>query len=163
MNKDTRFSRHTDMRHIIDNMRKEDIDELIASGTTPQDAIYDGYYKSHPCLTVIDPKSGEPGVMMGVVRRGFGLDLIWLLGTDSIEHNAVGFAKQSRPILKYLYYTTGSLGFYNYTHHANTLHHKWLKWLGFKFIRKVQLGPNGEDFYEFVRLRDTAEKSVTQG
>lgn len=91
--------------------------------------------------------------MMGVVKQPGPLDTIWLLGTDAIEQNAIPFAKQSKPILDYMFKETQSKGFYNYTWVGNTLHHKWLKWLGFSFLRKVNLGPHNEEFFEFVKLR----------
>ncbi len=156
MNKDTRYSRFEDVTGLYGRLRKEDVEELEAAGTYPFKALHDGYLLSKPCLTVIDPKTGVPSVMLGIVKQDGPLDLIWLLGTDAIETNAIPFAKQSKPILEYLFKETGSNGFYNYSWIGNQLHHKWLKWLGFKAIRKVNMGPHGEEFYEFVKLRSNS-------
>jgi hypothetical protein len=41
---------------------------------------------------------------------------------------------------------------YNYTYAKNTVHHRWLKWLGFTFLRKVNLGPEGKPFIEFAKI-----------
>jgi hypothetical protein len=52
-----------------------------------------------------------------------------------------------------LFDVTGDDAFYNYTYSRNTVHHKWLKWSGFTFLRKVTLPPLNKEFYEFVILR----------
>ena len=39
--------------------------------------------------------------------------------------------------------------------YVDSRHHravKWLKWLGFSFIREARMGPSDLPFYEFARL-----------
>jgi hypothetical protein len=46
---------------------------------------------------------------------------------------------------------------HNYTDARNTVHHRWLRWLGFTFTaRHETFGPLGLPFYEFVRIAPCA-------
>ncbi|MCW2286634.1 hypothetical protein M2323_004520 [Rhodoblastus acidophilus] len=65
--------------------------------------------------------------------------------TKTLIHDA-------KQLLVQLYDDYDCLG--NWTHVDNVVHHRWLKWLGFKFINKVELTP-GNHFYEFARLKGT--------
>ena len=61
------------------------------------------------------------------------------------------FLRHSRPLLTQLFADYDAL--YNYTYERNTVHHNWLRWLGFVFLRRVELTPNNF-FYEFVKVRN---------
>lgn len=151
--KHVRPSTMEDCLFVAKNMREEDIAELKAStGLDPLSALLTGLTDSDVCLTMIEPSTGDPAGMLGVTP-GYApmFGAIWLLGTPAIERNPITFLRHSKPVLQHLYEVTGYEAFYNYTHKPNELHHKWLRWLGFSFLREVQF--NDDSFYEFVRLR----------
>lgn len=142
-----------DVAFIADRMRVEDIEEVEACGHTPHDALSLGLELSHPCLTLMDFK-GDPIAMVGVSPSEFeNSGLIWMLGTPGIEECRITFLKYSRSALNLVYEESGCDLLYNYSYAENTVHHEWLRWLGFSFLRKVELPPTGEQFYEFARLR----------
>jgi hypothetical protein len=133
--------------HIALNMRVEDVEECRANGYSPFDALTLGY-KLGITYTLID-KHGEPVALLGVTKASQEAQdgLIWLLGTPLLERYPMTFLRRCRPVLADLYEESGTELLWNHTHRPNTLHHKWLKWLGFSFIREVG------DFYEFARLK----------
>lgn len=142
-----RLSIYEDIEPIASNMREADVKEVLAAtGDSPFTALFNGLMRSDPCYTLIDAK-GNPGAMLGIVPETDRYGLIWLLGTDAIAKNTYPFLKYSRPFLERLWEESGKELLYNYTHVDNTLHHRWLKWLGFTFLNRF--GP----FYEFAKLR----------
>lgn len=146
-----RPSINEDVGYVSAHLRREDVEEVEAAGYTPLDALVHGYECSDQCLTIIDPKTGDPGGMLGVVpAKDRLLGRIWMLGTKTIERNTTTFLRQSKPMLEHLYGEHEAL--FNYTFEKNHLHHRWLRWLGFHFINRVELTP-GNHFYEFIRLR----------
>lgn len=148
-----RPSTQTDVEYLSDNLRKEDVEEVVAGGFTPLLALNYGLQHSKPCLTGIDPITGQPVLMAGstpcTTFEGFGR--VWMLGTPAIEKNTVTFLRHSKQMLAQLFADYTAL--YNYTYDLNTVHHHWLRWLGFTFLRRVELTPNNY-FYEFVKVRN---------
>lgn len=142
-----------DISHIAEHMRPEDVKEVQALGHDPYSALRVGYKHSVICSTLVDPDA-VPVAMLGVVpsihSKHFGS--IWLLGTPGIEKFGYRFLRYSKQVLDDYYDKTGFEVFYNYTHEDNIVHHKWLKWLGFRFLRKVNLGSSV--FIEFVKLKN---------
>jgi hypothetical protein len=145
-----------DCEYVAANMRKEDVLEVSAFNHTPEDALYLGLEHSAASYTLVNPK-GEPIAVLGVTPQ-YNIDLpkedtgmIWLLGTPGIEKYGYRFLRYSKEALQELYDKTDFELFFNYTHTDNFVHHKWLKWLGFKFIRRVNIGNSG--FIEFARLK----------
>jgi hypothetical protein len=82
-------------------------------------------------------------------ERHPGFGRVWLLGTNDIERYPKTFLRHGAEVRDMLF--DGYCGLYNYTYENNSLHHKWLKWMGFTFLRRVELTPNNF-FYEFVGI-----------
>jgi hypothetical protein len=142
----------SDVEFLAERLRQHDIEEVGALGFSPLDALSHGFDNSAVCYTGLEPDTGLPLCMMGVVQSPYpNLGLIWLLGTPAIQKHGWRFLSMSRPMLAEMFETTGFEGFYNYTYAKNHEHHKWLRWLGFTFIRKVKAG--GSPFYEFIKLK----------
>ena len=150
-----RNSEQTDVEYLAKNLRTEDEEEVIAGGFTPVFALQFGLDHSSPCFTGLDPTTGNPAFMAGTspceYYTGFGR--VWLLGTDAIARNPKRFLRHSHEIRDMLLAEYSAV--YNYTYEKNTLHHNWLRWLGFTFLRRVELTPNNF-FYEFVALPSTS-------
>lgn len=154
MNQYIRPATEDDVRFVASNMRQADIEEAGALGLSPLDAIMLSHLHALKSYSLISPK-GETIAITGVSPSPLGdvWGAIWLLGTNGIEKYPQTFLRNSIPALDLLYEETGRTVFHNFAHASNALHLKWLKWLGFKFIRTVNLPPYDNEFVEFVRLR----------
>ena len=138
---------------IATNMRQEDLNEIQAMGVPdPHEALRKGMVHSKPeCYTA--SVKGVPIAMFGVVPFDddpkFGS--IWLLGTDRIKTEVpISFLKKSRKVLPTLIEPYEMVC--NVVDKRNEVHIKWIKWLGFSFIRETICGPENRPFYEFARL-----------
>ena len=136
-------------------MREEDQDECRAGGLTPFDALSLSFEESEKAYTLFEPDSLIPAAIVGVCpgKLGPGFGSVWMLGTDGIRKHRYAFLRRCKPFVEGLFNETGYEALYNYTYLENKLHHSWLKWLGFKFLREVELPPYQLPFYEFVRIR----------
>lgn len=145
-----------DIHVMASRLRSADLQEIQAlRGSAPiATVLEDGYRFSEPCYTgTLDDK---PVVMFGVAPifdRDYILKAgsIWLLGTDAISEKIpipfLRWSKEMLPIITKQYDVV-----FNVVDKRNEVHIKWIKWLGFSFIREVSIGINGEPFYEFARI-----------
>lgn len=143
-----------DLYYVVDHMREGDQDECRAGGYTPYDALSLSYENAIVAYTLLTPDH-TPAAILGVGDSAYGPSFgsVWMLGTDDIKKHRVNFLRACRASLDKLYDEAGKDCLYNYTYSENKLHHAWLKWLGFKFLREVNIPPYGHSFIEFVRLK----------
>ena len=144
-----------DVCFISDNMRPEDIEECNAFGVDHFDALRRSLEEAVISYTLFGPDN-IPLAICGVSKSPHQhLGLIWMLGTDGIRKHRFIFLRQNKKgFLDRLYDESGYEALYNFTYAKNTLHHMWLRWLGFTFLRQVSLPPYDQQFYEFIRLRE---------
>lgn len=156
MTTSVRKSVGADVFVLASRLRSADLQEIRAlRGSTPiETVLQDGYRFSEPCLTgTLDNK---PVVMFGVAPifdrdQVLKIGSIWLLGTDAIsEQIPTSFLRWSKKMLPVL--TQPYDVVFNIVDKRNEVHVKWIKWLGFSFIREIPIGVNGEPFYEFARI-----------
>lgn len=149
------YSRDTtkdDLEHLAAHMRKADRAEVKATiGWEPLPALKFALKHSEVCKTGLTHE-GEPVMIYGVTPSPQeGLGSIWMLGTDNLTKVQTTFLRQCRREIDEI--SRGYKAVYNFTDARNTLHHKWLKWCGFTFIRRVErYGVEQLPFYEFVKL-----------
>lgn len=135
-----------DLQYLAENMRKEDADEVKASsGLQPLPALQASILFSSQ-VWIGDEGDGTPFVIWGVNKQG----VIWMLGTESIAKYAIPFLRNSKSLLKEAHKHSPIL--FNKSDCRNEVHHKWLRWMGFKFINKSNHGVEQRPFYEFVRI-----------
>jgi len=146
-----------DVNFVSDNMRTEDRDECVAGGLTPHDALSKSFQNCNLAYSLVRPVDFVPAAILGVSESPISkrLGILWMLGTEDIAKYKITFLRRCKPFLNILYDEANKEGFYNYTYSKNTLHHDWLHWLGFKFLRSIHLPPHGETFLEFVSIRKT--------
>ena len=140
-----REAQQTDIDEMLDDgLRPADLLEIESSGYSPRQSLERGLRCSLPCLAV--EVDGKCCGMFGVVAdtRYELAGNIWFLGTDRIQKVKIQFLRESERWLEEITKNYRSVS--NYIHQDNTLHIKWLKWLGFSFFKKV--GP----FIEFGRI-----------
>ena len=87
--------------------------------------------------------NGKTAGMAGVEDDG----CIWMLTTDAIYDYPLTFAREAK---RYVERQKGLL--WNIVDERNTVHLKLLKFLGFKFLRKISHGPNRLSFIEFCKV-----------
>ena len=135
-----------DIEFLAPRLRYEDKREVLDSvGLTPYQALTDGFNLSQICLTIVDTKNIPVG-MFGVSEDG----AIWLLASPDIKKIRFSFLRESRKVVNLLNYKYKIL--WNFVDCRNELHLRWLKWCGFKFLRKINYGVNQKPFYEFIKL-----------
>jgi hypothetical protein len=141
-----RLSQYEDCSYLADKLRYEDKREILdASGFTPFGGLLKSYVNSEVCFTILDTDDVPVG-MFGVNKNG----AIWLLATDEIFRIRFSFLRESRKVVDFLNKQYPSL--WNYVDSRNELHIRWLKWCGFKFLRKINYGVSQKPFYEFIKI-----------
>lgn len=144
-----------DAHYLSARLRLADIQELKASGTAdPLVALTEGLKHSKQCFSIVDHEDNAQA-MFGVVPHPTNPDFgyIWLLGSDALTEQPYRFLRHSGDWLKQL--SEGFLIIGNAVDKRNTVHIKWLKWLGFIFSKEIKgAGEGGYPFIQFVRLSD---------
>tara|TARA_B100000530_G_scaffold75944_1_gene45326 strand:+ start:1845 stop:2078 length:234 start_codon:yes stop_codon:yes gene_type:complete len=74
-----------------------------------------------------------------------------MVGTDGILDVSTRFLRESRKYADEMQENYPLL--WNFVDAKNTVHHRWLQWLGFTLIRKIKYGVLQGDFYEFARIK----------
>jgi len=141
-----RLSIHEDCTYLADKLRYEDKREILdASGFAPYGGLLKSFVNSEVCFTIVD-KDDVPVGMFGVSKVGG----IWLLASDEIFRIRFSFLRESRKVVDFLNNKYPKL--WNYVDCRNDLHIRWLKWCGFKFLRKINYGVSQKPFYEFIKI-----------
>lgn len=140
-----------DAYSLAPRLREADKQEIRAAvGMTPLAGLLYCLETSNPALTII--KDGEPP--LGV----FGLTpdpdnfaaSVWMLAANEITKYPMTFMKNA---IKWVQKTNTEYPvLYNYVDARNTLHIKWLRWMGFTFLNAKRMGPENRLFFEFVRI-----------
>jgi hypothetical protein len=134
-----------DWRYVAEYIRSADRAELTALGRQPEQSLRDGARLSQLCFTIW--MEGNPAAIFGATSEG----AIWLLGTPAIERHTVWFLKNSQRWVNLLHSCSPVL--WNWVDARNTVHIRWLRWLGFQFHDPVALGVNGEMFIPFHKAK----------
>lgn len=140
-----------DIPYIAQHLRPADLDEITAAtrGTMlPELALLWSYLASERCW--VGTLNGLPELIWGVGDNG----MIWLMGTRNILSPAIAkqIVTQSPRWLDVLNKKHPIL--HNKVHAKNRLHVKWLKLMGFKFIKRTHEGD--AEFLQFVRIQPCA-------
>ena len=129
---------------VASNLRPDDLREVeVGHGIDPTVLPFlMSQNRSYVYFTVPD---GKTAGMAGVGKEGD----IWMLYTPDIHRYPITFAREAK---RYVDSRTEPL-LWNIVDSRNTAHLKLLKFLGFKFLRKLKHGPNNVTFIEFCRVR----------
>ncbi len=148
-----RPSLEKDAYELAPRLRKADRDEIdAASGDNPLQALIRGYEYSYQPFTILvnDKVAGMFGAVP--LDQQFVVGAVWLLGSDDIFNVRMPFARQSRLWVDVVHKPFNVLT--NWVDERNSVHIRWLKWIGFKFIAKCErFGYRNLPFYEFVKIK----------
>ena len=136
------------------HLRSEDLIELRSYDNVrpPYRLLMEGIAMSKNDCWTIEDLSGDIIAIFGAVDMGNNTGSIWLLGTNKIKKIKGEFLRHSRFWLETLQDRYQILT--NFIYAENHVHLKWIKWLGFKIIRKIDNhGTLGLPFYEFIRIK----------
>ena len=123
--------RPDDRREVVEGHGYDPIKHLIAKALEGS------------CVYFTVP-NGKTAGMAGVDEGG----IIWMLTTPAIHEYPITFARESKRFVE------GRIEplLWNVVDSRNTVHLKLLRFLGFKFLRKISFGPNQMSFIEFCRV-----------
>lgn len=140
-----------DARRLAPNLRKEDRDECLAGSGDPSVTLPQSVLASHRAFAIMS--HDEPIGIFGWIRDSDGAARVWMLGSDALTSgpNVRLFLRESREWVELLNERFPVL--WNLIDSRNSLHIRWLRWLGFTFINRVAAGPQGLTFFTFVRIK----------
>jgi len=144
-----RPSRLSDARYIADNMREQDVKEVLALGNKPYEAlVYSILHDEAQTFTLFYGK--EPVLIFGTVKESHGLARIWMLATDKAYTKPRRIAILSKIWIKVLQKPYEIL--YNYVWIGNQKAVKLLIYLGCDIDKEIVTKKN-LDFVKFSRCK----------
>ena len=144
-----------DVRYVADNLREADREEILASvGIEPSIALPQYLAEGREVYAAGLCMDNRAEILYGLDPI-FGVEraaVIWLLSTDRIYDFPVEFVVRTRELYDEAHTRFDLLT--NFIDARNTRHIKWLKFLGFTMIRRVeQFGAENRPFIEFASYR----------
>jgi len=129
---------------VASNLRLEDRRELEEGhGCDPIE--YAKFIAQESSAVYFTVPNGKTAGMAGVGPKGE----IWMLCTPAIHEYPITFAREAKRFVE----SRQEELLWNIVDERNKVHLKLLKFLGFKFLRKISYGPNKLTFIEFCRVR----------
>ena len=141
-----------DVDYIAPKLRQADRNEcLAATGKAPLSVLYTSLMIGDMTLTMRSP-DGERVGLCGVASSPIDdAGVVWMCATDDIYQHQTTFLRNSKKALQEL--SEDYLVLFNCVDARNTVHIKWLRWMGFTFINEhPNYGAEKRLFYEFVRI-----------
>lgn len=135
---------------LAPKMRKQDTLEVWHShGLSPLEALTMSLLLSVEANTIIDDDDEVIG-MFGVGEATPQVGIPWLLASDKLRDVTKQFLPESEKWVKRMNERYDLL--YNYVYAGNTTSIRWLKWMGFSFIREIpDHGVHPTKFIEFAK------------
>ena len=165
--KDSTTSDPSDLTSYFRNSVIEDVFDLApriciqdkeeiwrASGSKPVDSLCAGFYASDEVYTIVHNGliKGMFGVNKSIINDRIGIP--WMLSDGEFKGLEIKFLRTGKNWVDTLLSTNWDL-LYNYVDVANKNAIKWLKFLGFSFIRVIpNFGYAGTPFVEFLRIKN---------
>ena len=128
---------------VASNLRSDDLRE-VEEGHGIAHRFLPLIMSQNPSYVYFTVPDGKTAGMAGVGEQGD----IWMLCTPDIHRYPITFAREAK---RYVDSRTEPL-LWNIVDIRNTAHLRLLRFLGFKFLRKLEHGPNNVTFIEFCRV-----------
>ena len=145
-----RKSKLSDLNYVAKNMRNMDkIEAYYQTGKEPEDALRLSYLHGQTNMTIA-ADDDKPIGLCCVVADG----CIWMIATDELFSNKkykIQLIREGRKWVDSLLKNYKML--YNMVYAENHSAIKWLKALGFTFVKyHEEYGKESKPFYEFLRI-----------
>lgn len=146
--------RDGDAEYLAPKLRERDLQEIHAvSGLEPLPALLLCVRVSEVLCTIVGSDE-RPAGMFGVSPIDEIAGAVWLLGTDELVKPPLRrqFLSEGLRYLDKLHTYRELLC--NVVDERNTVHVRWIKWMGFTFIKRHEAyGFEQRPFLEFVRIK----------
>jgi hypothetical protein len=130
MMQSVRSARLEDIEYLVPHLRAADLAEVAAaSALPPANSLAIAFRGSYTAFTTLSATTLLPTGMGGVVGAPERPGLVWFLGTNEVTEQSVYHLKMSRRVVDALAYGRPEL--HAISDNRNTVHHRWLKWVGF--------------------------------
>lgn len=150
-----RTSVEEDADLLAAHIREADRREVEALTNLPLDMILrQGIKKCDTCFSAFSPE-GDLLTIFGVSPHieDDTIGIVWLLGTHDLYKIHYRFLRESHTWLNKLF-GDKYRALTNWVDKRNTLHLRWLDWLGFQALQEQPIGKNQEPFIEVLKLKD---------
>jgi hypothetical protein len=147
--------REASMEDVLDvaaRLRPADHQETLAATGLPPEVLLPEALRSGRRM-MVGLIFGRPEVLFGVdpVLGQPDVGIAWMVGTDAIDKNPIKFLRASRKIWDAYHDEFPFLT--NFADARNTVHLRWLEWLGAVMVRRVErFGPHSQPFIEFLSI-----------
>jgi|DEB0MinimDraft_10_1074344.scaffolds.fasta_scaffold39683_2 hypothetical protein len=144
---------HDDIVTLTQNMREADRLEALRAfpHATVEETVEFSAYVSYVLLSAKSLATGEAIALAGVAGRQGKLATAWMITTDWVYSHPVPFLRRSGQVLAEMFDRAGCDVFTNLVDDRNTLHRRWLTWLGATWDAPQDL--NGHPFHRFYLER----------
>jgi hypothetical protein len=129
---------------VASNLREDDYREVF-EGHGHYPLFYLPFAAFNGDTVWFEVPNGRTAGMAGVNEGG----KVWMLCTPAIHDYPLTFAREAKRFIE----SREEKLLWNIVDKRNTAHLKLLKFLGFKFLRELEHGPNKLTFIEFCRVR----------
>lgn len=137
-----------DAIYVSQNLRPADLSEIEGLGRTPFNCVL-GVLLCEDTFAFTN-YNGDLAGIGGVIPDGDGNAGIWTLATPAIETMGLTFFRRAKQHIEVL--TKPYNMVYALCDSRNKLHHRFLKFLGFKALRAIPQPPFNIPYYEVVKL-----------
>ena len=141
-----------DADDLVERLRvadKQEIQAIVGGDADLVAIVAAGAHVSVPVVTIVGNKGYVAG-MFGVVPQPDGSGCVWLVGTDELVSPPLSrqFIRECRTFAAQL--ERGYTRLHNVMDERNTIHRRWLEWLGFEFFNRIpEYGVERRPFLEF--------------
>lgn len=137
-----------DAVYVSQNLRPADLSEIEGLGRTPFNCVL-GVLMCEDTFAFTNYKGDLAGIG-GVIPDSDGNAGIWTLCTPALETMGLTFLRRAKIHIDVL--TKPYKMVYALCDSRNKLHHRFLKFLGFKALRAIPQPPFNIPYYEVVKL-----------
>lgn len=151
----TRPATLADAKRVAERLREADRQEVLAAGGVDPRIVLPSYVlEGREVYAAGLAEDGLAEILWGVDPIPYcdNAAVVWMLSTDRLYDYPVEFVVRAKEGFEQLHQRFELLT--NFIDARNERHIKWLKWLGFKFLRRIErFGVQSLPFYEFASYR----------
>lgn len=140
-----------DAHKIASVLREQDRCEVLAASGLEPEAVLPLAFDTPGDKDIIyaeEAQTGHPILIAGVRETQPNVGAIWMLGSSLLETYAFRYAREARRKVEREWHAKWPL-LWNMAWANNDLHIRWLEFMGFKFLRRLE--HRGHTFIEFAR------------